>query len=576
MKTRKTLSVLLALALLLSVFAPLASFAEEEPYWEIQIYSELANYSGLQTGWFAKLLKDKFNVGFNIVTSSEGGSDRFATQLISGNLGDLIFLGESNGQEHLSEAIEAGLIMDLAPLMEENAPNITKNYPLLLEKAKILFGGGDKIYFIGQDAVPTTEELQIDGGTDSWWGPYGRWDLYAKLGYPEITSLDDLVDVLQKMHDLEPVNEDGEPVYAMSLWKDWDGGNMMAGTAFYAIFGYGDSFNYVCPHATEDSYITLLQDDSLYIDTLKFYYKLNQLGLLDPDSITQTYSEVTTKEQTGRVLYNWFNPIKSNYNTAERLAAGKAVTLLPFTTQCNYGYTGKPYGYGRTVSIGANCEQPERLLKIIDWMFSDEGLMESYNGPKDGTWTYDESGAPVLTELGWACYNDQMTEMPEELGGGTFYEGSNKGFYTYPSINFNLSSTGYPVNRDLWPCVLSKEMPDVIKDWSGHMDGALTSIEAMVKKGIIVKTINQAVFSREEPLQMNDMLQQKASQVGTVISEYSWKMVLATSEEEFEALKTEMLEKAKGLGYEDVVAFGVQQVEQLFRARAQMIEDLNK
>jgi putative aldouronate transport system substrate-binding protein len=360
----------------------------------------------------------------------------------------------------------------------------------------------------------------------------------------------------------------------MSLWKDWDGGNMMAGTAFYAIFGYGDSFNYVCPHATEDSYITLLDEDSLYIDTLKFYYKLNQLGLLDPDSITQTYSEVTTKEQTGRVLYNWFNPIKSNFNTAERLAAGKAMTLLPFTSQKNYGYTGKPYGYGRTVSIGSKCEQPERLLKIIDWMFSDEGLMESYNGPKDGTWTYDESGAPILTDLGWACYNDQMTEMPEELGGGTFYEGSNKGFYTYPSVNFNLSSTGYPVNRDLWPCVLSKEMPSIIKDWSDHMDGALTSIEAMIKKGIIVKTINQAVFSREEPLQMDDMLQQKASQVGSVITEYSWKMVLATDEAEFEALKTEMLEKAKGLGYDEVVAFGVQQVEQLFRARAQMVEDL--
>ena len=198
MKTRKTLSVLLALALLISIFAPFTAFADEEPYWEIQIYSELANYSGLQTGWFAKLLKDKFNVGFNIMTSSEGGSDRFATQLISGNLGDLIFLGESNGQEHLSDAIEAGLIMDLSPLMEEYAPNITSNYPLLLEKAKIQFGGGDKVYFIGQDAVPTTEELQIDGGTDSWWGPYGRWDLYAKLGYPEITSLDDLVDVLRR------------------------------------------------------------------------------------------------------------------------------------------------------------------------------------------------------------------------------------------------------------------------------------------------------------------------------------------------------------------------------------------
>lgn len=572
---KKLLSLAMALTLMLSVIAPVSALAEE-PYWEIQIYSELANYSGLQTGWFAKLLKDKFNVGFNIISSTEGGSDRWATQMISGTLGDLVFLAENNGQEHLAAAVERGMLYDLAPLMEKHAPNITANYPLLLEKARIQFGEGEKIYALGQDAVPTTQELAIEGGTDSWWGPYGRWDLYAKLGYPEIKTIEDLPAVLKAMHDLEPVNADGEPVYAMSLFKDWDGGAMMAATQFYAIFGYGDQWNYVFPHATEDSYITLLDEGGIYFRTLKFYFDLNQMGLLDPDSITQTYSEVTTKEQTGRVLFNWFNPIKSNFNTAENLAAGKAVTLLPMSTQTNYGYTGKPYGYGRTVSIGAKCEQPERLLKIIDWMFSDEGLMESYNGPKGGTWDYNEKGEPVLTELGWACYNDQMTEMPAELGGGTFYEGMNKGFYVYPSINFDLASTGYPVNRDLWPCVLSREMPEILQDWSNHMGGALTSIDALINKGNIVKTINQAVFSTEEPLQMDMMLQQKASQVGSVLTEYNWKMVLAADEAEFNALKDEMIKKAKGLGYDDVVAFGILQTEQMFRARKQMNESLGE
>ncbi len=573
---KKFLSLALALVMVLGMM-PLTAMAEAtEPYWEIQIYSELANYAGLQTGWFAQLLKDKFNVGVNIISASEGGSDRWATQMISRNLGDLVMLGDQNGQQHLSEAVEAGLVMDISGMIEEYAPNIAKNYPLLLEKARIQFGNGTAVYALGAEAVPTTSDLQIEGGTDSWWGPYGRWDLYAKLGYPEIKTIEDLVPVLQQMHDLEPVNADGEPTYAMSLFKDWDGGTMMAATQFYAIFGYGDQWNYVFPHATEDSYITLLDEDGIYFRTLKFYFDLNQLGLLDPDSITQTYGEVTTKEQTGRVLFNWFNPIKANYSTAERLAEGKAMTLLPMSTQTNYGYTGKPYGSGRTVSIGANCEQPERLLKILDWIFSDEGLMEVNNGPKGATWDYDENGVPTLTELGWACYDDQMTEMPAELGGGTFYEGMNKGFYVYPSLSNNLDSTGYPANRDLWPCVLGREMPSAIKDWSEHMGGALTSIEALINNGNIVKTINQAVFSTEPALQMDAILQQKSSQVGSVLTEYNWKMVLAADEAEFNALKEEMVTKAKGLGYDDVVAFGIQQCEQMFRARAQMNEELAK
>ena len=173
MNTRKTLSLLMALVMALGVMLPLAATAEtnKDEYWEIQIYSELANYSGLQTGWFAKILKDKFNVGFNIISSSEGGSDRFATQMISGDLGDLVFFSESNSQEHLQEAIEAGLILDMAEndLLNSYAPNIPENYPLVVYRAQKQFGDGEKVYALGAQAVPTTQELQIDGGTDSWW-----------------------------------------------------------------------------------------------------------------------------------------------------------------------------------------------------------------------------------------------------------------------------------------------------------------------------------------------------------------------------------------------------------------------
>ena len=53
-------------------------------------------------------------------------------------------------------------------------------------------------------------------------------------------------------------------------------------------------------------------------------------------------------------------------------------------------------------------------------------------------------------------------------------------------------------------------------------------------------------------------------------------MVYAIDKNEFESLKSEMITKAKGLGYDDVVAFGVKQVEQLFRARAEMNAQLGE
>lgn len=215
-------------------------------------------------------------------------------------------------------------------------------------------------------------------------------------------------------------------------------------------------------------------------------------------------------------------------------------------------------------------------MKIIDWVFSDEGMMETYNGPKDVTWEYADNGEPVLTELGWATLNDQMTQMPEEWGGGTYYDGSNKGFYVTPTPNATLESTGYPTRRELWPSVLSKDLEPILQDWSEKMGGALTSIQALINRGLILKTVNQAVFSPEPDPQMDDLLQQKQSQVGTIITQYSWKMVLAADEAEFDALQAEMLEKAFGLGYEELVAFGELRAEKLFRDRAAMLESMGE
>ena len=37
----------------------------------LDVYSQLANYSGLQTGWFADLMLEKFNVKINIIPAPE-------------------------------------------------------------------------------------------------------------------------------------------------------------------------------------------------------------------------------------------------------------------------------------------------------------------------------------------------------------------------------------------------------------------------------------------------------------------------------------------------------------------------
>ena len=79
---------------------------------ELTVYSEMADYSGEQVGWFAKIIKDKFNTGLNVIAANqEGGDAKFATMMASGNLGDILIFSDCNG-DNFTAALELGMICD--------------------------------------------------------------------------------------------------------------------------------------------------------------------------------------------------------------------------------------------------------------------------------------------------------------------------------------------------------------------------------------------------------------------------------------------------------------------------------
>lgn len=96
---------------------------------KLTAYSQLANYSGVQTGWGATLLKDLFNVELNIVPDQDG---TYETRMNSGNLGDLVIWG-SNGADY-QKAVAADMLFDWeedwgdGKLIDIYAPYVAANY----------------------------------------------------------------------------------------------------------------------------------------------------------------------------------------------------------------------------------------------------------------------------------------------------------------------------------------------------------------------------------------------------------------------------------------------------------------
>ncbi len=539
--------------------------AKKDPY-KIDVFTMLGNKAGDQTGWYAKMIKDRFNIEMNMIASNvEGGDTKFATMMAAGDLGDIVIFGNDTDNKW-QDALKANALLDWTQngLLDTYGKDITSNYSKAVDKNKLNFGGGKSVYGLGFSAANMPK-----GPSEGEFMTYQsdmRWDLYEKLGKPAINSPEEMLDVLKKMQELEPKSESGKPTYAFSMWADWDGNFMMNTKVFAALFGYdeGDGFNdagFLLYNPEDGSMQDALDPNGWYIRVLKLYFKANQMGLVDPDSISQKFEDVQNKYKDGQVLFCWFPWLDSMYDTPERLAAGKGFRFVPIAGQKIISYGFDQNGGNRIISIGAKAEQPDRIMELINWMYTPEGIMANYNGPEGLTWEIKD-GKPVLTDFGKKALPNNPVDVPAEFGGGNFKDGQNQMNFENVNRNSTNPATKEPYDYRLWTSYLQANTNTLIESWRSAMGGALTAKDYVVKNNLY--TVKMPVFTGKAAETRPDALVQKQGQVATVIKQYSWKLIFAKDQANFDSLLSEMTKKAKGLGYDEVVKWNKDHAAQVY------------
>ncbi|GHV39469.1 hypothetical protein FACS189490_03130 [Clostridia bacterium] len=503
-------------------------------------FSQLANYSGEQVGWFAKVLLDKFNVKLNIVREGDG---TFATRMADGNLGDLVILGH-DGDEYL-QAVNAGALFDWEEdnLLNDYGQYIRDNMQNALAKNRNLSGG--KIYGFGHNVGTSTTDHE-----SFFYYPAIRWDLYKELGYPEIKTLEDYIPVLEQMVALQPASDTGSKTYAVSLFSDWDGDMVMFVKSLAALYGY-DEFALGLYDVANQTYEGCLDENGQYIRMLKWYNTLYQKGLLDPDSMTQTSDDMTEDNQTGAALFNQFSWMASAYNTPEHIDAGKQMLALPAKDFKNIAYGLNVNGGDRLWLIGAKTDYPELCMAIINWLATPEGTMVMANGPQGVTWDYDAAGNAYLTELGKAVKLDQNTELTDYAGPGKYSDGAlqiNNTTWSVDSTNPD-SAKNEAYNYLFWDSYLAEQVvPPGEQDWRDYTK-SLSVDQYLEDNG----HISVAVGSTFSLATRSDELNTTWTQVTTAVKNGTWKAIYATSDAEFDQLVAQMITDAKAYGYDECI-----------------------
>lgn len=522
----------------------------------LEVYSQTANYSGMQAGWIADVLKEKLNVQLNIIPDGNGV---YETRMEDGDLGDIIVWKNDSDQypdavknKMLYDWNEDDVLSDFGPYIKDHMQEALKKNQQLT--SDITEGERDTLYGFGYDVATSYAEHASFFYT---WDV--RWDLYKQLGYPEVKNLEDFKKLMKDMTELCPEDDSGNKTYAVSLWPEWDDAMVMYVKAMAtAYYGYEELELGLLDLQTGE-YHDALEKDGPYLEMLKFFNDLYQEGMLDPDSMTQNYEKMIAKVQNGGTMFSIFNYSgQLAYNKPSHLKEGKLMYCLRPEEATPIAYGMNPQGGDRVWTIGAKTEYPEKCMEVLNWLSTPEGKMTETYGPKEICWDYDKEGNPYLTELGKNCQKSKSTTKMENGYKGTFQDGSLQIVNTTWSLDAkNPEANGETYNYINWKSTLDEDKTEIELDWR-EKTGCTGINDYMEKSNYVLKPGTSYAKTPKDP-----EFRTTWSQVTNEIKNGSWKAMYAESDKEFDKIVNDMINKCNKYGYDKCVEWSVNEGKKL-------------
>lgn len=565
-RMRAAVSFALTAAMLASVSVPvLADENEDDVVTLTMCIRNQSKYTGLQEDPVAKYIEEKLGIRINLTVDSSQTStynELLATKLASNDLDDIMDFGtparSAEILNNLNRAVEAGMLLPLDDLVE-GTEHLGKDSRLTLRneyRKEYMYTDGH-FYTIGGWGGMGMD--QLPGAAANWI----RWDLYKEAGYPEVHTDEEFLELLKKLQDENPTTPAGDTIYAL-------------GGGFADARGAGDSFvvrdyplskgyeamegNYAVylNHATREIEAPLLDKDSFFWNGVKMYFNANQMGLIDPGSISMGSSEYNEKVKKGVYLASLNG--YTFMNREEQLAAvgiedsGYMPMKFLDDVECTNIYWENVLGCNE-FAITSKCEHPEKAIEFLDWCASEEGSRIITQGAEGLAWEM-EDGVPTVTDQYTADSAAGVVDMAETYGKWK-YAGIN-GFQ-----HIDLDSDGNFIQPEQTP---DPETYSTVKKDALAYYGADSFTDYFgnytKEDGTKLPNVIWAAYASDIGAKPDD-IKQECGQINDYMYKMVFKMVYADSQEEYDSLQAECMEKLQDMGIQDVVDWYTNRMDEL-------------
>lgn len=344
---------------------------------------------GLEINWFTnvymdinqksvvtKAIKEKTGITVNFDSALGSTADKLSVMISSDTLPDVITVEKSD--ERFIQLADQGYLFPLNGLSGKWAPDLD-----FMGMQQTLTDGN--IYGLPSFYYSSTSagKLQTNGGMmvrKDWFEAYMEYvqDNIAESEQKawDITTPDGCIKAMKWVRDncLTSAEKDTYQGFMLDPF-DTSKNNGNQGIAWLCQY-------FAVPFETEDGKYTDGIDMPEYLDMMKWLNELYREGLLTDEAISaNTQAEVGRKIANGEVFITSCSP--QDYPTYLKAAAfpksGKSIEYTSFTVK-NYNgddpVLGDIAGTGYAVNcITKNASRPDIIIKLFDYLWSDEGQM---------------------------------------------------------------------------------------------------------------------------------------------------------------------------------------------------------
>ena len=364
-----------------------------------------------------KKIEEEFGLKFEFEFLAGDLDETLGLKLQDSKLPDLF-----DGGNSADLIINGGALINLMDYISaEKTPNIWKH--IEPQKARLIekVDGKDTLYIIPNYGLPDGPQIALSVGGPAF---FIQKQVLAEAGYPQVKTLNEYFDVIEKFLAAHPTDENGNPYTGFAiLCEDWR--HFCLINPVQHLMGRPNDGEVVIDPADPDFHTETFIDKPY---AKAYYKKLNEefhKGLISRDTFVMNYDQYIAAISSGTVLgmfdQAWdfgsatsaLIDAKMDKNTYVALgliysdAELEGIELPTKTWKVEEHYlNGSLPNVRRGFGISKTCQYPQKIIDMWEKMLSDEWALLLNWGVEGEDYSITDDGRLVMTEEQYAHTQD--------------------------------------------------------------------------------------------------------------------------------------------------------------------------